>query len=160
MPFLFGLDMLRKFSACIDLKRNCLNLMGEDIPFLSEKEVSNDISAAAKSQPLSLNSQLTSTKSNMSATAANNLIQSTQFNPATQQPTPSAPQIFRDSNPVLAPSNASNLRPLSNQTGAQATEAAVQQLLQMGIGTREQIVEALRVTGGNADAAASLLMFG
>ena len=36
MPFLFGLDMLRKFQACINLKRNMLEIAGEEIPFLSE----------------------------------------------------------------------------------------------------------------------------
>ena len=39
MDFLFGLDQLRKHRACIDLERNCLRLLGQDIQFLAEKDL-------------------------------------------------------------------------------------------------------------------------
>ena len=42
MDFLFGLDQLRKHRACIDLERNCLRLLGQDIQFLAEKDLPRD----------------------------------------------------------------------------------------------------------------------
>ncbi len=45
---LLGLDQLKKHQMCIDLRRNCLSVAGEDIPFLPESEipVSDDNSPA------------------------------------------------------------------------------------------------------------------
>lgn len=36
---LFGLDMLKKHRACIDLRKNALTFDSEDIPFLAEHEL-------------------------------------------------------------------------------------------------------------------------
>lgn len=45
---LFGLDLLRKFHCSIDLKKNCLRIGDEDVPFLGEHE----IKATPQPQPL------------------------------------------------------------------------------------------------------------
>lgn len=47
MPFLFGLDMLRKHRACIDLAQNCLIIADEHVPFLPESELPNASSTLA-----------------------------------------------------------------------------------------------------------------
>jgi len=39
MEFLFGLDMLRRYQACIDLQKNCLRIGTEEVSFLSENEI-------------------------------------------------------------------------------------------------------------------------
>lgn len=44
--FLLGLDQLRKHRSCIDLEKNCLRILGQDIPFLAEK----DLPASARGQ--------------------------------------------------------------------------------------------------------------
>eukprot|EP00923_Selenidium_pygospionis_P019922 GHVN01034649.1.p1 GENE.GHVN01034649.1~~GHVN01034649.1.p1 ORF type:complete len:323 (-),score=45.42 GHVN01034649.1:155-1123(-) len=40
---IFGLDLLRKFSCCINLSKNCLSIGGEDIPFLGEHEIKSGL---------------------------------------------------------------------------------------------------------------------
>lgn len=39
VDLLFGLDMLKRHQACIDLEKNCLRIQGREIPFLSEHEL-------------------------------------------------------------------------------------------------------------------------
>ena len=39
VDLLFGLDMLKRHQACIDLEKNCLRIQGREIPFLAEHEL-------------------------------------------------------------------------------------------------------------------------
>ncbi|KAJ9113927.1 DNA damage-inducible protein 1 [Naganishia cerealis] len=39
VDLLFGLDMLKRHQACIDLEKNCLRIQGREIPFLPEHEL-------------------------------------------------------------------------------------------------------------------------
>lgn len=39
VDLLFGLDMLKRHQACIDLEKNCLRIQGREIRFLSEHEL-------------------------------------------------------------------------------------------------------------------------
>lgn len=39
VDLLFGLDMLKRYQACIDLSKNALVIQGRDIRFLSEHEL-------------------------------------------------------------------------------------------------------------------------
>lgn len=39
VDLLFGLDMLKRYQACIDLERNVLRIQGREVRFLSEYEL-------------------------------------------------------------------------------------------------------------------------
>jgi DNA damage-inducible protein 1 len=41
VDLLFGLDVLKRHQAIIDLQKNCLRINGEEIPFLAEHELPN-----------------------------------------------------------------------------------------------------------------------
>jgi DNA damage-inducible protein 1 len=43
VEFLFGLDQLKRHQACIDLKHNCLDMGGQKIEFLSEKDLPSSL---------------------------------------------------------------------------------------------------------------------
>ncbi|KAJ3207334.1 DNA damage-inducible protein 1 [Dinochytrium kinnereticum] len=43
MEFLFGLDMLKRHLACIDLEKNCLRINSEEISFLPEHELPDSV---------------------------------------------------------------------------------------------------------------------
>lgn len=56
VDLLFGLDVLKRHQAIIDLSRNCLTIYGENVPFLNEHELPEK----AKEKPL-LNAPSTDT---------------------------------------------------------------------------------------------------
>ena len=109
VDLLFGLDVLKRHQACIDLKRNCLIINDEQIPFLDEHELPRSFMAKDDES----------------------------------QPGPSSPEqgaeIEKSASPVTKHS-----------------EQTIKMITDMGI-SRQEAISALDATGGNPDAAVSLL---
>jgi DNA damage-inducible protein 1 len=42
VDLLFGLDMLKRYTACIDLAKNALVIQGREVRFLSEHELPHE----------------------------------------------------------------------------------------------------------------------
>jgi DNA damage-inducible protein 1 len=140
LEFIFGLDMMRKHRAIIDLRKDVLVLGEENIPFLSEGEMpdrirgSNGIKTSAEiARDLTLRMEATT------APPQETQQQQQQQQPAAAQQASSAPGVGGTGGPSLDP-------------------AKVKQLADM-MGVPEALaIQALTVSNGDLDAAASFLL--
>ena len=146
VDLLFGLDMLKRHQAIIDLKSNCLRINAEEVRFLSEHELPDkarwdgekppgDDEKAKGKEPLPMASASTASK----------------------------PTIGSSSTPSSKPSPAQSKQPdhnarpqLSTTAPAAFPESDITTIMSLGV-TRQEAIHALEMAGGNADIAASIL---
>ncbi|KAF9353298.1 DNA damage-inducible protein 1 [Mortierella sp. AD094] len=159
VDLLFGLDMLKRHQASIDLKKDCLIINDTEIRFLSEHELPGsakdnpeltpeELAAIGKSEAevAGSSSSASATTSSTAQTSASNSGTSSASVPAAPQPavssTPAQPQTATAA-PGAAPSGT-------------YPEASIQTLMGLGA-SRPEIIAALDAAGGNVDIAASFL---
>jgi len=126
---LFGLDMLKRHQACIDLRKNALVINDKEIRFLAEHELPE----SARMDEMGENDIASS--SSASNTKSPSISSSTIANPPS--------------------SNSSS--PVSQQQ-SQYPEEHIQNLISMGGITRDEAIKLLDIASGNVDTAASLLL--
>ena len=182
MDFLFGLDQLRKHRACIDLEKNCLRLLGQDIQFLAEKDLPREKRGTHGHEDESKSSSLsqsvpTPARTPAAATAASSppaaSAQSLLYGgggqagrqPVNEPAVPLSASPFAARNtaasPTAAPtasspSLASAAAPAAAASNGSTNEAKVQTLVELGF-SRAEAVRALTMHNGNEEAAASFL---
>ncbi|GAA5822988.1 hypothetical protein JCM5353_007844 [Sporobolomyces roseus] len=163
IDLLFGLDMLKRHQACIDLSQDALVIQGKKVPFLAEHELpkgqfqpievdengniisTNEIPGVTASSTSASGSNPTASSSSSSATpfpGSGNTLSAT---PSSSSADPSRPQAKR------ARSNEP-----STTSGSKHSEESIQALIGLGVG-REEAIKLLDSTGGNTELAASLL---
>lgn len=142
MDFLLGLDMLKRHQCQIDLKDNVLRIGPEAAPFLQEKDL-KDVLKKEQLEPQSPLSPKFSSPSSSSSrgTTASATAASSSSGAATSTAAATAP---------------SQQQSASGGLPAFVTEEKIKSITDLGF-TRQQAIDALTATGGNADAAASLL---
>ena len=144
VDLLFGLDMLKRYQACIDLSKNKLCIQGSEIPFLGESEIPREEEEAAKSEPTVPGPSGTAIGQETGAIRSAEEVQQQAVQPQTQ------------GQPVAISQQASGTQP--PQSGPNVTAAHVDSLVAMGA-TREQAVQALQAAEDNVDVAAGLIFF-
>jgi DNA damage-inducible protein 1 len=154
VDLLFGLDMLKRHQACIDLLHNKLRFGHTEIAFLGEADIPRREEEKMKDEPVVSGPSGTevgaisgTVRPAGTAKAAHDALESGAAgkSPApvpAQAPAPAAPQASSSS--TTAPS------------AAQYTEQAISQLVTLGF-SREEAINALDATGGNVEYAAGLL---
>lgn len=159
VDFLLGLDLLKKYQAQIDLKRNVLVIADTEIPFLPESEIpksfteglapgviSNNkpnIAAGPSSSSHGTPSSSSSSSANITSTSAAPL---SPTRPASSQATASTSKRLRQ---ISQPQQ-------QRQPGKSHSEETIGSLMQLGF-SREQVVAALDRHNGNLEQAAAQL---
>ena len=141
MPFLFGLDNLRRFRCCIDLEKGELRFSSEGFatPFLQEHELGDEgiFSGEKRKADGAGDGGAPVTRQQLDA-------------PGRGTPSGSVPAALAEPAAPAAPAVSSGSGP------PEPTPEAVQKLVDLGF-PREQARSALRQAGGNVEVAASLL---
>jgi len=128
LEFLLGLDMLRRHQAILDLKANVLRIQDEAVPFLAESEIPENLRSSQKLA----DDQVNELEKKLKETANN-----------TNTNKPTQPQHVQPQSPVQ-PQNSTSV------------EGAIKTLMDLG-NTRQEALEALTVSNGNVEMAASYL---
>ncbi|KIW80970.1 hypothetical protein Z517_03993 [Fonsecaea pedrosoi CBS 271.37] len=158
VDLLLGLDMLKRHQMCIDLKKNCLRIENDEIPFLPESEIPKMMEDVLESEPKiegpggsTVGAKTGTVMPGASAGSAQPGSGTGQASVSTaNQPSLSgSPSTAVSSQPEPGSGNFGESRPITAESIAQVTELGF---------TREEAIAALRQTGGNVELAIGLLL--
>ena len=150
VDMLLGLDMLKSYQACIDLRKNRLIIQGDEIPFLGEADLPKRYEEAMEEPTVEEPGGTRVGAQSGTVTQPGNSGPATAGLPSRPATTSSQPAI--SSPPPSQPSQPQTATQGQNPYPAEAIE----QLQQLGF-SRDEAVAALNATGGNVDYAAGLL---
>lgn len=155
VDLLFGLDMLKRHQACIDLRKDCLIINDHEIRFLSEHELPSSAKDSSSELTPEELASIGGAKPGADPAAASSS-GSNSSAPAATTNTPGSGSTT--SAPVAAPVQALTPAAPAQPAGGRPTfpEKDIETLMGLGA-TREQVVSALEAAGGNVDFAASFL---
>lgn len=156
---LIGLDMLKRHQACIDLSKNVLRIAGIETRFLSEAEIPKSFEDEIKQNASKnlANPTNTSTFTKNSTLTNNSNIDNnngrTNTNTTTNNNNNNNNDTIINRNIIHNINNQPRNNILSNMNFPEST---IKQLMDLGF-SRNEVIKALRTTGGNAEYAAALL---
>ncbi|GAA5894531.1 Ddi1p [Sporobolomyces salmoneus] len=169
VDLLFGLDMLKRHQACIDLAQNALVIQGRKIPFLAEHELPKnqfaEIEVDENGNVVGTNEIPGVTTTGSSSSTSNSAASSS----SAQKPFPGSGNTLGSTPSTSTPASSSSTDPStqpqakrarSNEPASSSTskhpEESIQALIGLGVG-REEAIRLLDSTGGNTELAARLL---
>jgi DNA damage-inducible protein 1 len=138
VDLLFGLDMLKRYKAKIDLDKNALCFEGIEVPFLAEHEIPKYLEDAELNEPTVAGPNGTEIGGR---TGAVRQAGGTEAGPSSATGSQAAQQ------PAQPPTSAAEDFPAEH----------IEQLTNLGF-THQLAIQALQATGGNTDEAANLLL--
>jgi len=135
VEMLFGLDMLKRYQAVIDLAKGELIIEGQHVPFLGESDIPKD--------ELGAEEPTVDGPAGLKTGAKSGQVISTGQDAGSQSAGPSSAASAQAPAPAAA-------------QGSQLTEESIQQLVSLGF-SREEAIGALNATGGDVDQAGAIL---
>ena len=163
VDLLFGLDMLKRYQACIDLRANKLVFPDNEVSFLPESEIPKHVDDAMKSEPTVPGPQGTEigAKSGAIRPAGSSADASASLASGAGAGSSAGPQ--RSGGSTSTSGNNGQGQASSAAISAQATSSAasypqtsIDQLVSLGF-SRNEAISALNATSGNVEYAAGLL---
>lgn len=146
VDLLLGLDMLKRHQMCIDLKKNCLRVQDDEIPFLPESEIPKMMDDILKNEPKVEGpdgSTIGATTGTLEPAAASS---------TSHQQEAGASATSGQASSSRSAGGASNFgqsQPITPESIAKITELGF---------TREEAIAALRQVDGNVELAIGLLI--
>lgn len=145
VDLLLGLDMLKRHQMCIDLKRNCLRVENDEIPFLPESEIPKMMEEILDSEP-----KVEGPNGSTIGTTTGTVLPGTATSSTGKQSTPATGgQSSSSSRASAGPNNVGQPKPIPPE--------AITQITELGF-TREEAIAALTQTDGNIELAIGLLI--
>ena len=167
VDLLFGLDMLKRYRAKIDLEKNALCLEGIEVPFLHESEIPRSFEETEMNEPTVAGPDGTeigarsgavrpkgATAAGEHSVAAGPSGGPSGGSSAAPLASPPSSQTAAPKAPTPAPAPA----PAPTSSGSSFPPQHVHQLMGMFSCSEQEAIQALEMFGGNVDAAASFLL--
>jgi len=153
VDLLFGLDMLKRYQACIDLEKNVLRIQGREVRFLSEHELPKNALEEELEVDENGNIKLPSHPSNQNAALGAAASASAQ---ALGPGAVSQSQKFQGSGNTLSSSPSAVVQAKGTESDTKWPEESVNALMNMGVG-RDEAIRLLDAANGNVEMAANLM---
>lgn len=154
VDLLFGLDMLKRYRAKIDLEKNALCFHGQEVPFLHESEIPRSFEEAEMNEPTVAGPNGTEIGAKTGAVRPKGATAAAESSMAPGSsaagPSSSSSQSAAPKAPAPAPSPAA-------APGSRYPQEHIQQLTSMFNVTSAEAGQALDIADGNIDGAASFL---
>lgn len=150
VDLLLGLDMLKRHQMCIDLKKNCLRVQNDEIPFLPENEIPKMMEDILENEPKVEGpggSTIGTTTGTVEAGTASSTSTGEQSKAGPSGST--APAQASSSNAAAGHGNFGPRQPITPESIAKITELGF---------SREEAIAALRQVDGNVELAIGLLI--
>lgn len=156
VDLLFGLDMLKRYRAKIDLEKNALCFQGQEVPFLHESEIPRSFEEAEMNEPTVAGPNGTEIGAKTGAVRPKGATAAAQPSIATGS-SAAGPSAQSTAQTAPDPAPASLPSPAPSAPSSQYPQEHVQQLKSMFGCTEAEAIQALEIGGGNVEAAANFL---
>lgn len=136
VDLLLGLDMLKRYQACIDLQKGALLIQGDVVPFLGEADLPK----------MEMNEPTVEGPSGVKTGAISGAVSQ-----------PSGDKPAQSSTSTTQQGASSSQKPQSTPGPSSFPSADIAKLIDMGF-SREEALQALTISGGDVDGAAGYLL--
>ena len=157
VDLLLGLDMLKRYQACIDLQKGVLRFQGNEVPFLPESEIPKYMEDAELNEPTVKGPNGTEIGARSGAVRPAGASAAASASSTTAREAGKSTSKFQGSGQKLGSSSAAQAQQPSRQSApASFPQESIDQLQNLGF-SRNEAIRALEATGGNVEYAAGLL---
>ena len=159
VDLLLGLDMLKRYQACIDLQKGVLRFQGNEVPFLPESEIPKYMEEAELNEPTVAGPNGTEIGARSGAVRPAGASTASASSSATPAASASgkSPSNFKGQGQALGAGAATQAQQPARQVASPSfPQESINQLQSLGF-SRDEAIRALEATGGNVEYAAGLL---